>query len=200
VIKSRLQRAALLSIFSFLCFAQGPAASPYEAMVEKIKAGDTDINFRQLWLSYVAFQVRNTRKNTDPQKLAMNQALRDKDYKKALEQAESVLHEEFVSLDAHSAESIIYREEGQSEKADRQNWILEGLRHSMTNSADAKSPETAFEIKNVHEEYVVLRLAGLMPSKQSLTYINSHPYDILEAVDPNSNEQFKFYFDLSKGF
>jgi hypothetical protein len=45
----------------------------------------------------------------------------------------------------------------------------------------------------------VLRFAGLMPSKQSLTYINSHPYDILEAVDPNSNEKFKIYFDLSKG-
>jgi hypothetical protein len=124
VIKNRLRLAALISIFSFLSFAQGAAVSPYEAMVEKIKAGDAEIDFRQLWLSYVAFQVRHTLKNMDPQKQAMNQVLRDKDYKKALEEAESVLHEEFVNVDARSAESFIYREEGQSEKADRQNWIL----------------------------------------------------------------------------
>jgi hypothetical protein len=87
----RLQFAALLLLSLCFVVAQEPAAnkkSPYEDMIEKIRAGDASVNFRQLWLAYVAFQVRNPRKDTEPQKQAMNQALRDEDYKRALEKAE----------------------------------------------------------------------------------------------------------------
>ncbi len=82
----RPQLAALLLLS--LCFvaAQEPAAnkSPYEGMVEAIRAGNTNINFRQLWLANVAFRVRNPLKETEPQKQAMNQALRDKDFERRL--------------------------------------------------------------------------------------------------------------------
>ena len=168
-------------------------------MIEKIRAGDASVNFRQLWLAYVAFQVRNPRKDTEPQKQAMNQALRDKDYKRALEKAEEVLLENFVDLDGHSAEFTAYHEQQRNDLADLQKHIVDGLRGSMTNLGDGKSVKTAFEVNNVHEEYVVLRFAGLIPSKQSLVMVGGQAYDFLEAVDPKTNDKFKLYFSLEKG-
>ena len=197
----RPQFAALLLLSLCFVVAQEPAAnknSPYEDMIEKIRAGDASVNFRQLWLAYVAFQVRNPRKDTEPQKQAMNQALRDKDYKRALEKAEEVLLENFVDLDAHSAEFTAYHEQQRNDLADLQKHIVDGLRGSMTNLGDGKSVETAFEVNNVHEEYVVLRFAGLIPSKQSLVMVGGQAYDFLEAVDPKTNDKFKLYFSLEK--
>jgi hypothetical protein len=198
----RPQFAALLLLSLCFVVAQEPAAnkkSPYEDMIEKIKAGDTSINFRQLWLAYVAFQVRNTRKDTEPQKQAMSLALRDKDYKKAVEKAEEVLLETFVDLDAHSAEFTAFHEQQQNDLAERQKYILEELRRTMTNLGDGKTVETAFGVNNIREEYVVLRFAGLMPSRQSLVVVGGQAYDFLEAVDPKTSDKVKLYFSLGKG-
>jgi hypothetical protein len=194
----RPQLAALLLLS--LCFvaAQEPAAnkSPYEDMVETIRSGNTNINFRQLWLAYVAFHVRNPLKDTEPQKQAMNQALRDKNYQGAVKEAEEVLRKNFVDLDAHSVELTAYHEQQRNDLADVQNHILDGLRSSMTHVGDGKSVETAFEVRNIPEEYLVLRFAGLTPSKQSLVFVGGHSYDFLEAVDPKTGDKFKLYFTL----
>lgn len=56
------------------------------------------------------------------------------------------------------------------------------------------------QVNNVHEEYVVLRFAGLMPSKQSLVMVDGKAYDFLEAVDPKTSDKFELYFSLENGF
>jgi len=54
-------------------------------------------------------------------------------------------------------------------------------------------------VNNIREEYVVLRFAGLMPSRQSLVVVGGQAYDFLEAVDPKTSDKVKLYFSLGKG-
>lgn len=106
--------AVFLLVPSLLIFAHtsAPSKKPtYEATVEKIKAGDNSVDFRELRMAYVGSETRNRSKDTDPQKKAMNQALRDKDYEKTIKIAEEVLRENFVDMDAQYAEYVAYREQ-----------------------------------------------------------------------------------------
>jgi len=73
---------------------------------------------------------------------------------------------------------------------------LQGLLDSITHSGDGRSFENAYEVIAVHEEYVILRFMGLMPSKQSESEKNGHSYDILEAVNPKTNEKITLYFNI----
>jgi hypothetical protein len=64
--------------------------------------------------------------DTEPQKQAMNQALRDKDYRAAVKESEEVLGENFVDLDAHSVELTAYYEQQRNDLAEVQKLSLAG--------------------------------------------------------------------------
>jgi len=99
-------------------------------------------------------------------------------------------------MDAHFAEYIAYRESKNEEQAEFHKRILQGLLDSITHFGDGKSFETAFQVIEVHEEYVILRFMGLMPSKQSMSEKNGHSYDVMEAVNPKSNEKVTLYCNI----
>ena len=50
------------------------------------------------------------------------------------------------------------------------------------------------------EEYVILRVFGLMPSKQSLLNEKEHSYDLLEAIDPKTNKTVPLYFNIDRPY
>jgi len=177
-----------------------PATTSYEALVEKVKAGNNNIDFRELRLAYVDSATRKKAKDTDAQKKAMSQALRDQDYKSVLENAQAVLQQDFVDIDAHFAEYTAYRELKQSEQTEREKYIVAGLLDSITSSGDGKTLDTAYQVINVHEEYVVLRFDGLMPSKQSLQHKDGHSFDVMETVDPKTNKKVTYYFNVDIPF
>lgn len=203
-----MKRNVFLSALFLLLTAMFPFAQPaphdkkptYEGLVERVKTGDKSVDFRELRLAYVGSETRQKYADTDPQKKAMNEALRNKDFGKALENAEIVLKNNFVDMDAHYCEYAAYREQQKGEQADAEKYILGGLLQSIASSGDGKSPETAFQVIEVHEEYVVLHFSGLMPGKQSLLHKNGHSYDVMEAVNPKTNEKVTLYFNVDIPF
>jgi hypothetical protein len=187
----------LIVCFSTICIAEdaAKAKATYDALVGKAKSGDKTVDFKQMRLSY---SDSPSQKDTDPQKKAMFAALNSGSLAEAIKNADAVLAESFVDMDAHIVESIANQELKNSEQADFHKYIYQQLMKSITDSGDGKSPETAYVVIEVHEEYVLLRAMGIaaLPKSQSLMNKSHHSYDVLVIEDPNTKSEQKIYFNV----
>jgi hypothetical protein len=169
-------------------------ASEYTKLLSALKSGNTNIDYARLRLSYVESPERKKATDTSIEEKAMSQALQSKDFAAALKNAKAVLDNEYVNLDAHFVAFVAQRELGDAAKAEFHRTVFRGLIDSIRNSGDGKSPERAWVIISVHEEYVVLRAMGLRPSGQSLVQRDGHAYDVMKAKDEDGKEE-TFYFN-----
>jgi hypothetical protein len=169
----------------------------YDALVEKLKSNDKTVDFRELRLAYANSPNMDKGPDTDPQKKAMMAALNSHDFTAALKNADVVLAADYVDMDAHYVEYIANRELKASDPAEFHKFVLQGLLKSITDSNDGKTPETAFQVIEVHEEYVLLHFMGIgLPESQALLHKNGHAYDEIKFKDPKSNEEVTLYFNV----
>ncbi|MGA2572391.1 MAG: DUF4919 domain-containing protein [Terracidiphilus sp.] len=169
--------------------------SEYTGLLAKLKAGDTSVDYGRLRLSYMDSAERKHAKDTSKQEDAMLQALNAKQYAEALKNAEDVLANEYVNIDAHFVAYVANRELGAADKADFHRAVFRGLIDSIVHSGDGKAPESAWVVITVHEEYVVLRALGFQPSGQSLLSQGGHSYDVMKVKDDDGAEH-TFYFNV----
>lgn len=174
--------------------------SEYASLLARVQGGDLSIDFQRLRFSYMESPERHKAKDTSDEEKAMWQALNKKDFKKAIAAADVVLANEFVNLDAHFVEFQAYRGLEDAAKSDFHKSVFSGLLKSITGSGDGKSPETAYIVISTHEEYVVLGVLGLQPGKQSVMHEGGHSYDLLEAINQESKETVRLYFNVDIPF
>src|SRR5258707_3964926 len=158
------------------CFAASKKATEdYRSLVGRAKGGDQTVSFRDLRLAYMDSDDYEKAIDKREQKKAMSTALRDHNFKDAITNAEAVIASNFADIDAHFVEYVSHRELKETEIADLHRFIFQGLLKSITDSGDGKSPETAFQVIEVHEEYVVLKAMGAgFPKAQSLIKKGGH--------------------------
>jgi hypothetical protein len=171
-------------------------ASEYAGLRDRVKGGDLSVDFASLRISYIDSPESHNAKDTDKQQEEMFQAVKARDFKKAIVNAEIVLENDYTDMDAHFCEFIAYREQGDAKLAEFHRAVFDGLIKSILNSGDGKSKETAYVVAAVHEEYVVLRILKLQPGLQSLVGDKGHSYDLLEAKDPATGKTVKLFFNV----
>ena len=68
-------------------------------------------------------------------------------------------------------------------------------------TGDGRTKATAYKVKNVGEEYQILRAYGLEPGVQGLVTDNDgKAYDVLTAKNPKTGETLDLWFDISSFF
>ena len=174
--------------------------SEYASLLASLKAGNTDINYTRLRLSYMDSPEYKAAKDVSSSEDAMLEALNKKDYPVALKSAEAVLESNYVNIDAHYVDFTANREMGAMDKAEFHRTVFRGLINSIRNSGDGKSPETAWVVISVHEEYVLLRVLGFKPSEQSVTHKDGHSYDIMKVKNATDGTEQTFYFNVDIPF
>jgi len=73
-----------------------------------------------------------------------------------------------------------------------------GLFSSVLKSGDGKSPETAFVVIAVDEEYSVLETASLTPVKQALVNHGGSAFDRFEVKLPESEKTATLFFNVDR--
>jgi hypothetical protein len=174
--------------------------SEYATILASLKAGKTDIDYTRLRLSYVDSPEYKAAKDVSDSENAMTDALNMKDFPTALKQAEAVLQSQYVNMDAHFVALVASRELGSQDKAEFHRTVFRGLINSIRNSGDGLSPETAWVVISVHEEYVLLRVLGFMPSGQSVIHKDSHSYDVMKVKSGEGGTEQTFYFNVDIPF
>lgn len=186
-----------LLLASTIAWSQaGGAVSDYAGLRDRARSGDLSVDFKNLRISYIDSPEAQHAKDTDQQSKQMIRAINAKDFAKAIKNAEVVLENDYTDMDAHFAEYIAYRELGDSKQADFHRAIFDHLIHSILDTGDGKSKDTAYVVASVHEEYVVLRVLGMAPRGQSLVHEGGHSYDLLDVLDQKSSNTTKLYFNV----
>jgi hypothetical protein len=181
-------------------FAVSDQPSEYATLLASLKAGNTSIDYTRLRLSYMDSPERKAAKDTSNSEKAMFEELDKKGYPAALKDAEAVLESDYVNIDAHFVALVANQEMGAMDKAEFHRTVFRGLINSIRNSGDGKSPETAWVVITVHEEYVILRVLGFRPSQQSLLSQNGHSYDVMKVKNAEDGTEQTFYFNVDIPF
>ena len=193
---SRAIPVYLLAAGSLFCYAQRKADSDYARLLARVKAGDMTVDFKQMRFAYMDSPEHKAAKDTDAEAEAMIAAVNAGDFPAAIKNADLVLASDYVDLDAHFAEYIAHRELHHEAESKFHKDVFDGLLHSITNSGDGKSEQTAYVVIQTHEEYVVMRVFGLTLDKQNLKRANHHAYDVIEATDQQSSQKVTLYFNI----
>jgi Domain of unknown function (DUF4919) len=181
-----------------VCAQPKNAPSAYATLLAQLKAGDTHIDFARLRLSYPDSPEYKAAPDTSTDEKAMAADLDSKNYASSLKHAQTVLAGEYLNIDAHFVAYVAHKQLGQQDRAAFHLAVFRGLLDSIRASGDGQSPATAWVIISVHEEYVMLRALGFMPSQQSLLHQNGHYYDkmVVKSVQDGSEHTFYFNTDI----
>ena len=177
------------------------ADAAFESLLERVKNNDPTVDFTKFRLAYAktsqydpySFGLADLRSS-------MVTALNNKDFALALKLANDLLAHNYISPDAHAGAIRAYEGQGDSEKAGFHRHVLDSLISSILHSGDGRSPETAYVVVLIEEEYVALAALGIENHGQSEFDANGHSYDILDGLNTNTNLPVKVYFNIDIPF
>jgi hypothetical protein len=184
-------RPFVLAMAALALVATGPARAAdatadahYQTLLAAARTVDpAEVDWQALRFAYAdssSFDLMG--EHTAAARRAMFEALNKDDDKAVIEQADKILDADFVDIDAHVALDLAYQATGQSTLSKREHQIALGLLKSV-HTGDGTSPEQAFTVISVGEEYATMRAFALQVTGQALVEAPPHSYDRLTVTD-----------------
>jgi hypothetical protein len=168
----------------------------YNAMLSKLKAGDTKIDFRAFRLAFAATDDASPYGSDREARRMLTLAVSEKRYNDALKVSDEILKNNYISPEVHAAASRSYAGIGNTSKAEFHKSVYLGLINSILTEGDGKTPETAYRVVAVEEEYAIMRALQYSVWGQTLGSKNGHMYDVLSATDEVTKATIKLYFNI----
>jgi len=172
----------------------------YKEMVERARKGDVSVDFIDLISAASDWDLSQKGIFNPPNREAMAEAFKKKNYQKAVELAEIVLDYEFTNRGLHLATANAYKELAQTEKANLHTNFADKILNALLSTGDGKSLETAYCVQSINEEYVIMRHFGYKVSMQAYLTSNVGTYDLLSGKDKKTGKEVGLYFDISGFF
>lgn len=132
--------------------------------------------------------------NLAPEWEEIVKAYKDGEVDKVLELADAWLKKCPVDADTHLRVAMCFKEKGDFPSYNYHLGVFYGLLQSITSEGDGKSPETAFKVISIREEYSLLQEVGATVTKQSLVDGNCDKMDITRR---EGEVKMSVYFDVS---
>ncbi len=175
---------------------QVKGAPSYDELLVRAKRGDRDLDYQMLRYAYAASPGYDPYGGSLPAlKAAMGKAYREKDCARVTGEAAKILEIDYVDIDAHMLADLCFRQLGDTKRAEFHRAMARGLTRSIVQSGDGKSPESAFVVIAIDEEYSLIRLMGLKVQKQSLVNRDGHAYDRMDVTDADKADVLFFNVD-----
>lgn len=193
--------AVLLLLLPGVLLVAAAEQAGYDALVAQLKAGNTAIDYQALRFARSELPGYNPYDAlADPDKGDLVRAMGANDADRVAAIANDIIARDYTDIDAHAALSTVLERRGERDEAAFELAVANGLLQSIEQSGDGMTPETAFVVIGIAEEYSLLGAKGLQVAKQSLLQTERGPVDALDVVDPASNERSTVYFNVSRLF
>lgn len=179
--------------------AQDNPTNYYQTLLDRLKNGDTSINFAELRVLYAQLPTYNPYKimqDLKEKEDQMWQEYKSGNYDKALEIGTSILEMNYLRIMTHYIFSEVYGKLGDTQKQKFHEDVFFGLVDSIIQSGDGKSPETAMTVIEIREEYDVLDVLGFEQESQTLVEKDGKRFDFLVAKNSETGETRDFYFNI----
>jgi hypothetical protein len=199
----RVRWPVFVALFGLLAAVAAGAAEEksYDALVAQLKSGDTSIDYQALRYARAELPGYNPYAAlADPEKGDMLRALSAGNLDGALVLARQIVDRDYTDIDAHAALSALLERQGMRDEAAFERAVAEGLFRSIEASGDGMTPETAYVVIGVAEEYTLLGPSNVQVAKQSLLQTERGPVDALDVVNRTNGVRRSVYFDVSRMF
>lgn len=175
---------------------QSSSDSEYEALLSKVKSGNTSVDFKALRMSYAASSGYSS-VSIDPKlRLKLIDAVKAKKFDEVAKAAQDILKVSFLDMTAHIYASTAYEALKDKKKSEYHKAVYLGLINSIVTGADGESPKTAYVVISVDEENAVLNAYELQKSGSSSMEEGGHKYDVLTVTDKATGASSKVYFNI----
>lgn len=128
---------------------------------------------------------------------AMFDGMTEENWAVCLESSNKILDANYISLNAHYGAMVCSIESGDKDGGIYHKYVLEGLLDAIWATGDGKSTETAFFCTSTSELQAFIQLHALQTESQALVHSEGKSFDVMEVKDPESEEAFTWYFDIS---
>lgn len=176
--------------------AQSATNLPYDSMLNELKAGKTDIDFKALRHAYTKTSDYNPRGIDPRERGKIADLIRNKKFQDAVTAAENILKTNYVDMSAHMYASMAYAELKNDEKAGYHENVYVGLINSIVDGVKGSDAKDSFEIISMAEEFSVLLALEYRRRGQTISEENGKRYGIVTAIDPQTNGEVKLYFNI----
>ena len=173
-------------------------ASAYAALLRQVKAFDHSVDFRALRLAYAETVAYNPYETHSALREQLYTAVRAERYDQALQVASAILDRNYLDIDTHFACVMLYRRTQKVDQAGYHRFVLQGLINSILSSGDGVSPETAFTVIALSEEYAILNLLGREVTKTATLGAGGHTVDRMETRDRKTGEIGVVFFNVDR--
>lgn len=194
-----MRKAAALVLTIMMLQTTAAAADPagdYAALITAAKDGDPGTDYTAMRQAYAMIA------QYDPFGEKTNALMRDgqaayvaKDCKTALEKFKAAIALDFTLSDAHALSADCLEQAGDKAGEAREEAIAQGLFNSLLGSGDGESPATAFRIVTMHEETVILAVAGLNGTKKTTITTDQGPVEKIDITDQETGKKGAVYFN-----
>jgi hypothetical protein len=193
--------AALLLLLPGILLVEAAEQTSYDALVAELKAGNTAIDYQALRFARSELPGYNPYDAlSDPDKGDLIRAMAANDTDRVAAIANDIIARDYTDIDAHAALSTVLQRRGETEQAAFELAVANGLLDSIEQSGDGMTPETAYVVIGIAEEYSLLGARGLQVAKQTLLQTERGPVDALDVVNPTNNELSTVYFNIGRLF
>jgi hypothetical protein len=195
---SRAAGVALLLVGLTLLWVNTRAAGPsYDDYIAQVKAGKIEIDYTAFRLAYAA-SSKYAPYGVVEILSKLKKAYDAGDCPSAMAHARELFEVNFVHMEAHKIAAFCLKKAGNEEEARREYAMFEGLFSSVVKSGNGMSPETAFVVIAVDEEYSVLETLSLTPVKQERVNHRGSAVDRFEVKLPESDQTATLFFNVDR--
>ena len=176
-------------------------------MLRRFEAADTTLTVEQ---NYYFYYGTATRPDYQPYKsdrfAELKDALRgdtltEASWRQAAEIVEEQLRDDPTNLRFHMYTQIVCSNLYGEESVETFNAYIQVLMlySAIASTGDGKTPETAFHVSCVPDEYALMEMFGFIPKGQSLMEKHGRSYDIMD-LEENEYGLEAMYFDITVSF
>jgi hypothetical protein len=172
------------------------ASARYQAMLARVKQGDLAVDFKALRYAYAeSGGDRARRREVDDLVGAMFRAYKAQDFDGAIVASEKVLAIDYLDIDAQVVCDLSNRMLSNTIAAEPCHEMASRLLRSIADSGDGTTPQSAYRVIAVREEYSFLNALGLRPLGRERVDRNGGGVDALTVAD-RSGATRTVYFAL----
>jgi len=191
-------KALLMGFVLILPFWQNADSFDLDAELARLKIGDQAVDIDRLRGRFALTDAYRPY-GTDAEKLErkLNEAIERGDYEEGLEVVEQILEINPLYPNGYLGAMICHDGLGHEAKMADYRAILKGFFESITNDEYCTNRSRPCAVLATYEEYFVVASMGLRFKSQALDKCDGVACDVLEVVDPETEEDLKLHFDIS---
>lgn len=171
----------------------------FKELKKRAMQHDTTLDFTALRFAFTKTRSYDPYGNKiDKLEDKMRRAMDEGNFEECLKNARKIVDKEFTNIRAHFFASVSCDSTGMPHVAEFHRWVWTNLIGSIISSGDGISPQTAYVVISIDEEYRILQAKGLQLLLQALVEDSTGAFDVFTAVDvENQRDTTQIYFNIN---